>query len=280
MGGSDPPAGEDHGHAPVTGDWPHGYGEASWWPIVVVLGVAGLYAGVGLITISSIVDPRLGVIVVLGGLSLFLGGLAGWSVQAFGTRYWRRGPANTESRYRWGTVLFLCSEVATFGAGLAYYGYVRVGPWPPGHLPDVLSTLVLVNTAVLVASSVTLHLAHGSLRAGRRSRFVGLLATTVLLGVIFLAGQVLEYYEFVVREGFTPTGGVYASAFFGLTGLHGLHVCLGVVLLAVILVRAVAGQFDADRHVSVTTASLYWHFVDGVWLVLVGVLYVGALVPV
>ncbi|ERG98095.1 MAG: heme/copper-type cytochrome/quinol oxidase, subunit 3, partial [Haloquadratum sp. J07HQX50] len=105
------------------------------------------------------------------------------------------------------------------------------------------------------------------------------LFTTLLLGFIFIGGQVYEYYEFIIHEGFTLTSGFFASAFFGLTGLHGLHVSLGAVLLAVVMLRALLGQYSADRHVSVSTVSMYWHFVDVVWIFLVVVLYVGAEAP-
>jgi len=99
---------------------------------------------------------------------------------------------------------------------------------------------------------------------------------TLLLGVVFLGGQALEYFEFIGNYGFTWTQGVYSSAFFGLTGLHGLHVMLGVVFLSIVFVRGIYGQYSADRHLSVSTASMYWHFVDVVWIFLVVVLYVGA----
>jgi cytochrome c oxidase subunit 3 len=127
-----------------------------------------------------------------------------------------------------------------------------------------------------VASSFTLHWAHVAIRNENRRNFILGLAVTLLLGVVFIGGQVLEYYEFIVREGFTLTSGIYSSAFFGLTGLHGLHVTLGAVILGVVFVRALAGQYSAERHVSVSTASMYWHFVDVVWVFLVVVLYVGA----
>jgi cytochrome c oxidase subunit 3 len=175
-------------------------------------------------------------------------------------------------------VLFLVSDVATFSAGFVYYAFVRVGTWPPSELPPLLGSLVLANTLLLVASSFTLHYAHEALVAGRRRRFLGALGVTTLLGVVFLAGQAAEYAEFVAEEGFTLASGAYASAFYGLTGLHGLHVALGVLLLAIALWRALGGQFDAERDTAVRTASLYWHFVDVVWLVLVVALYVGAAV--
>jgi cytochrome c oxidase subunit 3 len=102
------------------------------------------------------------------------------------------------------------------------------------------------------------------------------MALTLLLGVVFIGGQVLEYYEFIVEKGFTLTSGLFASAFFGLTGLHGLHVTLGAVIIGIVFVRGLRGQYSAERHVSVTTASMYWHFVDIIWIFLVVVLYLGA----
>jgi cytochrome c oxidase subunit 3 len=173
-------------------------------------------------------------------------------------------------------VLFLATDVATFGAGFVYYFFVRADPWPPAHLPELLGSLVVINTAILVASSVTLHLAHRSLDRDDRTRFLTWLGLTVVLGAVFVGGQALEYYEFVVAEGFTITSGVFGSAFYGLTGLHGFHVTLGVAILVVILVRGLRGGYGPDRDTSVATASLYWHFVDAVWLFLVAVLYVGA----
>jgi cytochrome c oxidase subunit 3 len=103
---------------------------------------------------------------------------------------------------------------------------------------------------------------------------------TLLLGVIFLGGQVYEYYEFIVHENFTVAEGAYGSAFYGLTGLHGLHVSLGAVLLGIVFVRALFGQYTSEKHTSVTTVSMYWHFVDVVWVFLVVVLYAGAIINV
>jgi cytochrome c oxidase subunit 3 len=129
-----------------------------------------------------------------------------------------------------------------------------------------------------VASSITIHFAHHALLKGNRKRFVRLLGVTLLLGFVFLGGQVYEYYEFIVHKGFTLTEGAYGSAFYGLTGLHGLHVGLGAVLLSIIFIRALFGHYSAEKHVSVSTVSMYWHFVDIVWIFLVVVLYAGAIV--
>jgi cytochrome c oxidase subunit 3 len=268
-------------HLPAVEDWPRGFGEASWWPFITALGAAGIYVAAGLFVLGRgsepIVSANLGPIAFVGSVLLFLVGLYGWLYHAFVVKFWERGSDHHSGRtLKFAMVLFLGSEIATFGAGFIYYFFIRSGPWSQEGLPHLLSSLVLVNTAILIVSSFTLHFAHVALRRNNRKRFIRLLGVTLLLGVVFIGGQVLEYYEFIVNEGFTLTEGAFASAFFGLTGLHGLHVTLGAVLLGIIFVRSVAGQYSAERHTSVSTVSMYWHFVDLVWVFLVAVLYAGA----
>jgi cytochrome c oxidase subunit 3 len=147
-------------------------------------------------------------------------------------------------------------------------------------LPHLLSPLILINTTILIASSVTLHFAHVSLRKNNHKWFIRLLGVTLLLGIIFLGGQALEYYEFLIVEGFSLETGVFGSAFYGLTGLHGLHVSLGAILLAILFFRGLYGHYSAEKHTSVSTVSMYWHFVDIVWVFLVVVIYVGSAVTV
>ena len=273
---------EDHGHhLPAVEDWPRGFGEASWWPFVTALGGAGVYVGVAMLIMAQgsdpIVSPMTGMAVAVGSVGLFLVGIYGWLYHAFVVHFWDRGiNHHSETKLQWGMTAFLGSELATFGAGFMYYFFIRAGTWPPQGLPPLTSSLVLANTALLVASSFTLHWAHVAIRNENRRNFILGLAVTLLLGLVFIGGQVLEYYEFIVHEGFSITSGIYASAFFGLTGLHGLHVSLGAVILGIVFVRALFGQYSAERHVSVSTASMYWHFVDVVWIFLVVVLYVGA----
>ncbi|WP_114577682.1 heme-copper oxidase subunit III [Saliphagus sp. LR7] len=277
MGSADESSESDH-HAPAPADWPRGFGEASWWPLATAVGAAGLYAGAALALLArgedAIVGPALPSVLLVGGVGIFLASLYGWTYHGFVARYWK-GAAGDGLDLRWGMVLFLATDVMTFAAGFVYFFFVRTGPWPPGELPHLLSSLVAINTAVLVASSVTLHVAHESIRGGHRRRFLAFLGATVVLGVVFVGGQLLEYYELLVVEGAALTD-VFGSAFFALTGLHGLHVALGVILLAIVLVRAGRGQFSAERHTAVATTSMYWHFVDAVWLFLVVTLYVGS----
>ncbi|NEU56617.1 heme-copper oxidase subunit III [Halorussus sp. MSC15.2] len=275
---------EEHGHhLPAVEDWPRGFGEASWWPFVTALGGAGIYVGAALFLLAQgqqpIVDPIFGPVVFIGSVGLFLAGLYGWVYHAFVKAFWS-SDGHGDSALRWGMTLFLGSEIATFSAGFVYYFFIRVGTWSTEGLPHLLGSLVLINTALLILSSFTLHWGHVELRKGNRKNFLVGLAATLLLGVVFIGGQVLEYYEFIQHEGFTLTSGIFASAFYGLTGLHGLHVSMGAVLIGIVFVRALYGQYSADRHVSVTTVSMYWHFVDAVWIFLVVVLYAGAEITV
>jgi cytochrome c oxidase subunit 3 len=255
----------------------------SRWPLIAALGAAGLYAGAGLFFVGpDLVPVLLPVALLAGGALGFLGGVFGWLWEAFLVDYWvdhtAAAAGDRSGIYTGGMVLFLVSDVATFLALFVYYGFIRVGAWPPSELPPLLGSLVIVNTLLLVASSFTIHYGHHALDAGNRRGFLAGLAATTLLGVVFLGGQALEYYEFVVEEGLTLAGGAFATAFYGLTGLHGLHVALGVLLLGITLVRALRGQYAPGRDTSIRTVSLYWHFVDVVWVFLVAVLYVGAVV--
>ncbi|MFC4246267.1 heme-copper oxidase subunit III [Natribaculum luteum] len=253
----------------------------SRWPLVAAAGAGGLYAGLGIYLLGSIVaavPPAVGIGLAGVGAVVLLVGLAGWLEQAFLVPARAGTSRKSRESYVSTTALFLVTDVSTFGAVFVYYFFIRVGTWPPQELPPLLSSLVLVNTVVLVSSSVTLHYAHEALDHDRRRRFLGLLGTTLVLGVVFLAGQVYEYYEFVVREGFTLSSGIFGSAFFGLTGLHGFHVTLGVAAIAILCWRALRGDYGTERDTSVATVSLYWHFVDAVWLFLVLVLYGGAAV--
>ncbi|MFC7129815.1 cytochrome c oxidase subunit 3 [Haloferax chudinovii] len=271
---------DDHGHhLPAVQDWPRGFGEASWWPFVTAVGGAGIYAGAGLYVMGQdgIVGQMAGPAVFIGSIFLFLAGLYGWLYHAFVSHFWSRDASQkSASKLRWGMIAFLGSELGTFGALFTYYFFIRAGAWPPQELPELTGSLVLANTAILIVSSFTLHWAHVAIREENHRNFVLGLAVTLLLGVIFIGGQVYEYYEFIVHSSFSITDGIFGSAFYGLTGLHGLHVSLGAVLLGIVFVRALRGQYSAERHVSVSTASMYWHFVDVVWIFLVVVLYVGA----
>jgi cytochrome c oxidase subunit 3 len=269
-------------HLPAVEDWPKGFGEASWWPFITAIGGSGFYVGAALYILGNpmsgeaVVPSIAGPATFIASTFVLLIGLYGWLYHAFVKSFWSSGAGgHGSSTLRLGMISFLGTELATFGAGFVYYFFIRAGELG-GEFPELLGSLILINTSILIASSFTLHYAHVGLLNNNRKRFIRLMGVTLLLGIIFIGGQVYEYYEFIVHENFGILDGSFGSAFYGLTGLHGLHVTLGAILIGIVFVRGLAGQYSAEKHTSVSTVSMYWHFVDAVWIFLVVTLYVGA----
>jgi cytochrome c oxidase subunit III len=181
-----------------------------------------------------------------------------------------------------GMYIFLASEVMFFGSLFATYFYL-VGshpqwpPIPPSSTPEYYVNwwpIPFFNTIWLVSSGVTAHFALEGLSHDKRRQFFLLWGLTILLGLIFELGQAYEFISAFGR-GLNLTANGFASAFFIMTGFHGAHVLGGLVLLTLILYRASRGQFSSRNHVGPAAVTLYWHFVDVVWLFLFGILYVG-----
>jgi cytochrome c oxidase subunit 3 len=178
-----------------------------------------------------------------------------------------------------GMMLFIASEVMFFAGLFAAYFNVRLTAphWPPlvneaEYEPFMIHEHLLlpaVLTTVLVLSSGTMQLATRAIRRGDRTAFLRNTAVTLALGVLFLAGQLYDY----TLLGFGITDTAFGSTFYTLTGFHGAHVLGGVIMLAVVLYRGMAGQFSARHHDAVEATSLYWHFVDVVWILLFSTLY-------
>ena len=175
-----------------------------------------------------------------------------------------------------GILLFIVSEVMLFGAFFASYFFIRVVaneglPWPPEpfELPVAVAG---VNTAILVSSSFTVHWALESIRRGNRNGLRVGLALTWLLGATFLFIQLNEY----VHIGFSGRDGAFGSIFYGLTGLHGAHVFVGLLLLSFANIRAWRGHFGPETkdHLGVEVPGIYWHFVDVMWIIVFTTVYV------
>ena len=147
---------------------------------------------------------------------------------------------------------------------------------PAGDTTQAMSWLglPLINTIILLTSSVTLHLAHMGLENNNRKQLSVLLAATVLLGAGFLFFQVEEYVEAYRHMGLTLSAGVYGNTFFILTGLHGLHVTIGTIMLLVMLIRVLKGHFSPDNYFAFQASSWYWHFVEFVLVGLVFFVYI------
>ena len=184
-------------------------------------------------------------------------------------------PAHRSSRVEaptLGMLLFIISEVMIFGAFFTAYFFIRVvnhNPWPAAgtHLPESVAG---INTLILLSSSLTLHWALVSIKNGNRFGLRAGMLSTFLLGLTFLCVQINEY----VHIGFAPHDSAQASIFYGLTGLHGAHVFIGLCALLMVTTRALRGHYSAEHHQGMEVPGIYWHFVDIMWVVVYTTVYV------
>ncbi len=199
----------------------------------------------------------------------------GHSPEGAGDEHHGPPPANQSSRVEaqfLGMLLFIISEIMLFGAFFTAYFFIRVvgdAPWPAegNHLPVAIAG---VNTAILISSSFTMHWAlEGARNENRAALRVGML-TTLLLGFTFLCIQINEY----IHVGFAPSDHAQGTIFYGLTGLHGAHVFVGLTLLLFATIRAFRGHFTAKEHRGIEVPGIYWHFVDVMWIVVYTTIYV------
>src|SRR5215213_11422018 len=180
-----------------------------------------------------------------------------------------------------GMILFITSEIMFFAGLFAAYFTLRARAehWPPvdqaGHDLFHLEILPLVGpaTVLLVISSFTCQFAVWAIRRNDRTGFIRNIGVTLVLGIVFLLMQATDY-SLLYGEGMTLDAGVFGTTYYTLTGFHGAHVFAGVVMLSVILYRGLAGQFSARHHDAVEATSLYWHFVDVVWIALFSTIYI------
>jgi cytochrome c oxidase subunit 3 len=177
----------------------------------------------------------------------------------------RRGPV--------GMLLFIVAESSIFAvfvaAYLFYIGKSLTGPTPA----DVLHFPVAM-TVCLLSSSVTIHLATRALRRGATARFLGLWLATLLLGAGFLLGTAREWRELIVERHLTIQTNLFGSTYYALVGLHASHVIAGMLLLLVVASLGLAGRVRPEHVERTEVISIYWHFVDVVWIVVVTVVYV------
>ncbi|MFP4137994.1 MAG: cytochrome c oxidase subunit 3 [Halomonas sp.] len=274
---------------------------SSKWPILGSLALGAMMIGIGLMLVhgSGSALMGLGVLGVLAVMGLWFRDVI---------RESREGlyDAQMDRSFRQGMAWFIFSEVMFFAAFFGALFYVRTFalPWldgegakgvasllwpdftaswpllePPGDVAgprDTLSPwqLPLVNTLILVGSSITLTVAHEGLKEGLRDTTRNWLGVTVLLGFAFILIQGVEYYEAYNHYGITLEAGIYGATFFLLTGFHGAHVIVGATILTVMLIRILRGHFAADNHFGFEAACWYWHFVDVVWIGLFLFVYV------
>ncbi|MBK5231929.1 MAG: heme-copper oxidase subunit III [Thermoleophilia bacterium] len=174
-----------------------------------------------------------------------------------------------------GILLFILSEVMLFGAFFAAYFFLRVvvspDTWPPVgvELPVLVAG---INTVVLVSSSFAVHYALEAIKHDNHRGLKLGLGITWLLGATFLFIQINEY----IHIGFSPRDGAFGTIFFSLTGLHGAHVFIGLLLLTFANIRAWRGHFGPEQkdHLGVEVPGIYWHFVDIMWIIVFLAVYI------
>ncbi|MBE3559110.1 MAG: heme-copper oxidase subunit III [Ktedonobacteraceae bacterium] len=187
----------------------------------------------------------------------------------------------------WGMIFFIASEALIFANLIAAYLYLEIRglqagqPWvlPNGEALDFIYPLI--NTFILLSSSGTAIIAMRGVKRGNWRWVAGWLTVTMVLGLIFLGGQAYEYTN-LFSQGFTlSSAGItkplfnkaFGSAFFTLTGFHGLHVTVGIIFLLIVIIRTLRGHFNEKKHFAVEAVDMYWHFVDLVWVFVFSTVY-------
>ncbi len=283
----------------------------SRWPIVASVGLFLTFVGAGSVMNASSAGESTGLswLMFFSGALLMAYMLFGWFGHVIQES--RAGMYSTQMdrSFRWGMSWFIFSEVMFFAAFFGALFYVRVfavpwlggdgsnastgellwpefeATWPllsnpsPELFPGPTATidpwhLPLVNTILLIASSVTVTFAHHALKDGKRAALKAWLFATIALGLVFLFFQGEEYVVAYNTLDLTLDSGIYGTTFFLLTGFHGAHVTLGTLMLIIMFFRVQKGHFDKENHFAFEATSWYWHFVDVVWLGLFVVIYV------
>jgi heme/copper-type cytochrome/quinol oxidase subunit 3 len=180
--------------------------------------------------------------------------------------------AGTRAPASWGMMLFILTEGVFFTLLFSSYFYLRSGAeeWPVGGLETPKLLVPSINTVLLVGSSIPMWWADASIRKGNQAGLRAGLMIALLMGIAFLALQFREFYNMTFRA----DENAYASLFIVIIGFHGAHLFVGLLMNAMAQVRAWLGHFDQRRYLAIQNVSLYWHFVDLVWVFIFAFIYI------
>jgi cytochrome c oxidase subunit 3 len=239
--------------------------ETSWAPLVIVAGIF-LLVPIGF-SGFFVYESQLMTIIGVGlGVPLILAGVSKWVQEGMSHENLVVGASIV------GLPIFIVSEIFIFLGLFSSYWMIRLKAgsyWPPEGTPEIDTTIPLIMTVILVSSSITMHTAEVKLENKDNSGFNKWLIVTILLGTLFLGCTVYEY-QHLLHAGFGPSTNAYSSAFYSITGFHATHVLVGLAIFVAVLIPALRGK---TNHAFVTCASVYWHFVDIVWLFVVSQIY-------
>jgi len=269
---------------------PHG----SQWPIVGSLGLLLLMTGVSV----WLNGADAGFYIMLAGFAVIIFMITGWFGAVIGESQSGLYNAQVDKSFRQGMFWFIFSEVMFFAAffGALFYARNMSIPWLGGSSNNFFTNLLLwegyestwptngpggvggeyeampplglplINTVLLLTSSITVTIAHHALLAGKRTQLAIFLAATLTLGFVFVYLQGVEYVHAYEAMNLKLTSGIYGSTFFMLTGFHGMHVTIGAIMLTVMFFRVLKGHFTPQHHFAFEAVAWYWHFVDVVWI--------------
>ena len=175
-----------------------------------------------------------------------------------------------------GFLLFMVSDLVLFSSFIFAYLYLRnTGQgWPPPGISRLDVAFAAVNSVVLFGSGATMHFALENWKYGNFIKFANWMVATIVLGIGFLGGQGYEYWTLYTKMHASWSGsGIFGASFFTLTGMHGFHVFVGVIYLTVLLLQATNGKYTQHKFFGLTAGTLYWHFVDVIWVLLFTIFY-------
>lgn len=175
-----------------------------------------------------------------------------------------------------GFLLFLISDCVLFSSFIFAYLYLRNSGqgWPPPGIQRLDVAFAAWNSVVLFGSGATMHYALENWKHGNFMKYMWCLIATIILGAMFLGGQGYEYTTLIYKEHVTWAGsGIFGASFFTLTGMHGFHVFMGVCYLTILLLQSAGGTYTYQKYFGITAGTLYWHFVDVIWVVLFSIFY-------
>lgn len=280
---------------------------ASKWPIITAIGLGFMAVGAATCFHGDAYGPY----VLLIGMMIIIYIMVGWFGAVINESQDGLYSAQMDRTFRWGMFWFIFSEVMFFAGFFGALFYIRnfsvpwlggvgaisklgtheylwpnfAAQWPllnnpnPAIFPNPVQAmpplwLPLFNTFALLSSSVTITIAHHALIVHKRLLLKYMVLATIILGACFLCLQAYEYHEAYTEFKMRLDSGVYGTTFFMLTGFHGAHVTIGVIMLGVILIRCIKGHFTPEHHFAFQASVWYWHFVDVVWLCLFVYVYV------
>jgi cytochrome c oxidase subunit III len=267
---------------------------SSHWPIVGSVGLFVLMVGVS----NWLNGAQVGFWIMWAGIAVIVFMFAGWFSNVIAENQAGRFNKQVDKSFRMGMFWFIFSEVMFFSCffGALFYARNMAIPWLGGSSNNFFTNLFLwnayestwptagpeqlggafekmepfglplINTAILLTSSITVTIAHHAVQHNRQVMLRVFLALTFLLGYLFVYLQAVEYVHAYQEMNLKLTTGIYGSTFYMLTGFHGLHVTLGAIMLTAIWLRAMKGHFTPENHFAFEAVAWYWHFVDVVWL--------------